>query len=111
MEYLFSNCSSLSDITPLEKWNTESVKTMEHAFNETAITDLVPLANWNVKNVTNMHEMFCDCESLADASAINDWDISKQTFINGMFTGCSVHASFTKRPGYWGYLDQYKDAA
>lgn len=110
ISYIFYRCTSLADITPLANWNTESAKTMEHAFGETAITDLVPLANWNVKNVTNMLEMFLDCKSLADASAINDWDISKQTFIDGMFQGCSVHASFTNRPGYWGYLGQYQDA-
>ena len=48
-----------------------------------------------------MTSMFGYCWKLTDASAINDWDITKVTDFTKMFYNCQSHPTFTKRAGTW----------
>ena len=49
--YMFSECSSLKDIKPLE--------------------------NWNVSNGNNFSYMFYECSSLNDIKFFDSWNVSK----------------------------------
>ena len=51
---MFSGCSSVDNIKPLEKWN--------------------------VSNGTNFEGMFSDCTSLNDIKPLEKWNLSKNNF-------------------------------
>jgi len=55
---MFSDCSSLSDIKSLEKWN--------------------------VSNGTNFSDMFSWCTLLSDIKSLEKWNISKGTHFNAI---------------------------
>ena len=108
---MFEGCSSLTDLSPLASWNTGNMTGMSHMFDSCrSLIDLSPIANWNTGNVTSMYSMFDGC-SLANASGINDWDISKVTNFNYMFYKCPSHPEFTKRAGTWNSSGSFTPAA
>ena len=53
---MFYNCSELSDIKPLEKWN--------------------------VSNANDFSEMFSGCSLLSDIKPIKKWNVSKSLLNN-----------------------------
>ena len=73
-------------------------------FIECELTNLSALSSWNTENVTDMSNMFSNCTTLTDASAINDWDIRNVAadFFLGfryMFINCPSHPELAKRAG------------
>ena len=53
---LFAECSSLSELPDISKWNTENVTTMNGLFWKCSSLSLLPdISKWNIKNVTNAH--------------------------------------------------------
>ena len=60
---MFRNCSSLSDIKSLEKWN--------------------------VSNGNNFSCMFSGCKSLSDIKSLEKWNVSNGNIFSDMFNGCS----------------------
>ena len=52
MSYMFSDASSLTDISGLSDWDTAKVTDMRSMFNDTAIVDISPIAGWDVSSVT-----------------------------------------------------------
>lgn len=117
MGAMFRNCNNLKTLTALQNWDVSHVTSMENMFEGcTSLQSLSGLENWNTGNVTSMACMFSGNTdhkmALTDASAINDWDITKvstkisyvtHTYsgFEQMFCDCNVHPDFTKRTGTW----------
>ena len=53
MSYIFSDCSSLSSLPDISKWNTNNVTNMSYMFYECS-SSLPDISKWNTNNVTNM---------------------------------------------------------
>ena len=89
---MFYGCSSLSDLTPLSGWDVSNVTVMANEFEGcSSLTDLAPLSAWNVSNVTDMRGMFYRCTLLSDATPLNFWNLSSSgTEVSGMFEGCAA---------------------
>lgn len=125
---LFAHNNNLEDIKPLKKWNVSNVTDFSGMFEETGIASVEALSDWDTSNAENLtgafkktllktlsglenwrvlkvekfQETFADIASLTDASAINDWDISKGTIFYRMFHvsgGTAVIPEFSKRSG------------
>jgi surface protein len=63
MKGLFCNCSALSIMPDISKWDTS--------------------------NVTNMSCMFYNCSSLLSLPDLKEWKISKVEDMKAMFTNCN----------------------
>ena len=87
MHSMFSDCSSLTDITGISNWDTAQVISMYYMFASTKITNLDALEPykgnnpniWNTGNVTNMIYMFSGITTLSNISKIANWDVNKVT--------------------------------
>ncbi len=52
MALIFEECSSLSKILDISKWNTENATDMNELFYKcTSLTSLPDISKWNTKNV------------------------------------------------------------
>ena len=52
MSYLFSECSSISYLPDISKWNTSNIKYMNGLFSECeSLLSLPDISKWNIKNV------------------------------------------------------------
>ena len=95
MNGLFSNCSSLKDISALSNWDTGKVTTMAYMFHGCEkLQDIGPLSNWDTSKVTRMDSMFGHCCSLQDISALSNWNISNIKNTKNMFHGCILLPSY-----------------
>ena len=65
LKYIFYNCSSLSSLPDISKWNTNNVKDMQCMFyNCSSLSSLPDISKWNTNNVEDMSKMFNDTFSL-----------------------------------------------
>ena len=65
MSFMFSGCSSLSNIPNISKWNTNKVINMSSMFCEcSSLSNLPDISKWNTNNVTDMNSIFSGCSSL-----------------------------------------------
>jgi len=65
MSCMFEECSSLSLLPDISKWNTNNVTNMNGMFGEcSSLLSLPDISNWNTNNVTDMRGMFAQCSSL-----------------------------------------------
>ena len=63
---MFYNCSSLTSLPDLSKWNIKNVKSIGGIFfNCSKLTSLPNISKWDISNVKNMNLMFCKCSSLS----------------------------------------------
>ena len=93
----FCNCSGLTSLAPLEKWNVGNVTSLYNTFyNCSGLTSLAGLEKWNVGNVTNMSGTFAGCSGLTSLKALTDWDTKNVRYLgqyddehNGTFSGCA----------------------
>ena len=86
---LFEGYSSLTDISGLADWNTESVATMAFIFKDCkGLTDLSALGNWKIGSVTFMSGMFDGCESLVNLNALESWNTGNVIGMDNMFCNC-----------------------
>ena len=77
MSYMFYNCSSLSSLPDISKWNTSNVNNMSSMFyNCSSLSSLPDISKWNISNVNNMSYMFSRCSSLLSIPEISKWDTS-----------------------------------
>ena len=99
MYALFSNATSLVDISGLANWDTVNVNNMGGGmFYGTKITNVDALATgkngnpniWNTGNVTNMFSMFCNASFLTDISGLANWDTAKVTNMSSMFSNTKI---------------------
>ena len=94
MSYMFFNCSSLSSLPDISKWNTNNVTNMSYLFNGCPkLKSLPDISKWNTNNVKYMSGMFSQCTSLSSLPAILKWNTNNVTKISGMFYNCTSLSS------------------
>ena len=104
MSSAFSNASSLSDISALASWDTSSMWFMDSAFEGTAITNLDALASWNVSNVSSVADMFADATSLTDVSGVFGWTLPSEVFeYSYNISGMFDNVPATRLPDWYPY--------
>lgn len=81
MSEMFMGCSSLSDITNIDEWQTASVTDFSGMFNGASSTN-IDIRNWNTGNVTNMAKMFANSNIIGD---LRNWNVTKVTNMSEMF--------------------------
>ena len=58
MRYMFYECSSLSSLPDISRWNTNNVTNMSAMFYECSSLSFLPdISKWNIHNVTDMSYM------------------------------------------------------
>ena len=82
--YLFSNLTSLEEISNSQYLNTSNATNMRRMFyNDSALTNL-DLNSWNTSNVTDMEGIFFGNSSLSNIN-LNGWNTSNVTDMSSMF--------------------------
>ena len=62
MNNLFYNCSKLSSLPDIYKWNTNNITDMNNLFyNCSSLSSLPDISNWNIFKLTNKINMFEKC--------------------------------------------------
>ena len=90
MSGMFWNCYKLTDLNALKNWKTGSVTNMSGMFQRCeSLTDLSALGSWKTGKVTDMSDMFCDCNKLTDLNALEKWNTGAVTNMMNMFRNCS----------------------
>ena len=90
MSFMFSDCSLLSSLPDISKWNMENVNDIRGIFCECeSLKSLSDISNWNTKNITNMSWMFNYCTSLISLPDISKWNTINVTNMSGIFSYCS----------------------
>ena len=65
---MFSKCSSLLDLKPIENWNVSNGNNFSHMFfGCLLLSDLKPIENWNISNGNNFSFMFDGCSLSSDS--------------------------------------------
>ena len=65
MSYMFYNCSSLTSLPDISKWDTSSVDNMSYMlYNRSSLPSLPDISKWDIINVIHMDYMFFNCNSL-----------------------------------------------
>ena len=94
MSKIFDGCSSLSSLPNISKWNTNNVTNMNGMFAGCALLSSLPnISKWKTNNVTNMSKMFYGCSSLSSLPEISKWNTNNVTDMKDMFNGCSLLSS------------------
>ena len=97
MSGIFSNCSTLSTLPDISKWNTNNVKNKSGIFsNCSGLSSLSDISKWNTNNTINIYnirDMFCRCSSLSSLPDISKWNYLKinthnNTIVNYILSGC-----------------------
>ena len=89
LSYIFHECSELSSISHISKWDTSNIKDMQYMFFKCdRIWSIPDISDWNIKNVTKMNHMFYECSWLRSLPDISKWDTSNVTNLKSMFSGC-----------------------
>ena len=87
--YMFSGCSSLSNLPDISKWNTDNVIDMSYMFSGCSLLSFFPdISKWDTNNVTKMQAIFYFCSSLSSLPDISKWAINNVTDLSGMFYLC-----------------------
>ena len=82
--------SNISDIKPLEKWNTSKVKSLCGMFDSCdLLTNIKPLENWDVSACTDISYIFQYCSNLSDIKPLEKWNVSSCTDFSYMFQYCT----------------------
>ena len=85
---MFYHCAALYNIEELKYLNTENVTDFSYIFRCTGISDVKPLENWNTSKAETFREMFCFCELLTNINPLNNWNVSKCKDFSGIFGYC-----------------------
>ena len=94
MSCMFDECSSLSSLPDISKWNTSNIIDMSYIFNKCPLLSSLPdISKWNTSNVTDMGGMFYKCSSLSSLPDISKWNTSNVTNMNSMFSECPLLSS------------------
>jgi len=94
MSYMFCQCSSLSSLPDISKWDTKNVTNMSSMFSScSSLSSLPDISNLNTSKVKNMSSMFCNCFSLSSLPDISKWDTKNVTDMCSMFHGCASLSS------------------
>ena len=99
MSYMFNECTSLSSLLDISKWNTKNATNMSYMFSECSLLSSLPdISKWNTNNITDMSFMFYGCSSLSSLSDISKWNTNNVTNMSYMFNGCEKLSSLPDFP-------------
>ena len=90
---MFSCCRSLTDISPLEDWDTREWQAITGMFSScTALSDISPLANWNLDKCEFLINVFQNCVDLQDVSPLSSWGshLNSLRGVAGLLAGCLI---------------------
>ena len=86
MNRMFFDCSSLSSLPDISKWNTNHVTNMSSMFRGcSSLSSLPEISKWNTYNVTNMSFMFYGCSSLSSLPEISKWNTNNIKYAFDIF--------------------------
>ena len=101
IEYMFSDCKCLKNITELKYLDTKDINNFSYIFSGcSSLSDIKPIQNWNVSKGNDFSYMFSGCSSLSDIKPLQYWNVSKGDDFNNMFSGCSSLSNI-KPLQYW----------
>ena len=67
MKGLFCDCSSLSVLPDISKWNTSNISDMSYMFyNCSSLLSLPDLLEWNTNKIENIKFIFTNCKKLPE---------------------------------------------
>lgn len=91
LEYMFSGCHLLRDISGLANWDVSGATSTAGMFKMCQLLfDIDALSAWDVSNVTNMSSMFYKCWSIVTLQALSGWDVHNVRFMDMMFAHTRV---------------------
>ena len=94
MSCMFNDCSSLSSLSDISKWNMNNVTNMSSMFNNcSSLSSLPDISKWDTTNVTDMSYMFYNCSSLSSLSDISKWNTNNVINMRSMFNNSSSLSS------------------
>ena len=106
MNYMFYNCTSLTNIKCNKPWNTSKVCEMTGLFmNCNSLKELPNISLWDMSKVVSINEMFRDCSSLTSIPDLSGWRVDNLENIVGLFCGCK---SLTKLPNLFRFKSSLK---
>lgn len=89
-EYMFVNCSSLTEIVGLNTWNMSNCSKPSCMLDGcTSLSSIEGINTWITSKFEGIFRMFFGCKALIDISFINDWDLSNVRLASFVFTGCA----------------------
>ena len=89
LSWMFSNCTSLVDISALKNIDVSNAENFEGMFNEcTSLEDISQIKNWNVGKGKNFSSMFKNCKSLKIIDL--KWNIQKGAKFDYIYDGCNI---------------------
>jgi len=78
MKCLFYNCSSLTSIPDISKWNPIKVKNIGAMFGYClSLISLPEISKWNIDKVKDIRFIFTNCSSLVSLPDISKWNMKK----------------------------------
>ena len=77
MNEMFRDCSSLSSLPDISKWNTNNVTNISNMFYY--CKRLPDISKWKTINVTNMSFIFYNCLMLSSLPEISKWNTNNVT--------------------------------
>ena len=89
MNNIFENCTSLSSLPDISKWNTCNVKDISYMFSGCRTNSIPDISKWNTQNLNNISNLFSECKLLCYLPDISKWNTDKVIFMNNIFKGCS----------------------
>ena len=89
MRNMFYGCSSLSSLPDISKWNTSNVIDMRNMFYGcSSLSSLPDISKWNTSNVIDISSIFYKCPKLSSLPDISKWDSSNVNNMSGIFDLC-----------------------
>ena len=89
MQGMFQNCSNLTTVGDISRWNTSNANDMSNMFDGCSSLTNLDLSRWNVSGVTIMDNMFTNCSSLTTVGDLSRWNLRLLGSATNMFSGCS----------------------
>ena len=90
MEYMFTNCANLQEITFFSKFDTKNVRNMQEMFGGCSTLKNITLnEEFNTNKVTNISKMFQNCINLTTIDFGNNFDTSNVLDASYMFNNCN----------------------
>ena len=90
ISFMFSDCSSLLNISGISNWNTANITKMNNIFSGCSnLLNLPDISNWDVSNVIDMSNMFSNCSLIKNIPNISNWNTKNVINMSNMFYNCS----------------------
>ena len=97
ISYMFSECSSLIEISDISEFYTNNITDMNYIFNQCSeLLSLPDISNWNTRKVNNMRAMFNKCSKLSSLPDISKWNTDNVIDLSGIFQQCSSLTDFSR---------------